>query len=279
MCCGVREMSRSSWRSDSAKIRQNPSSLQIGSPTRYRIPFREKLGMKKSMLFAAEAAWRMKAVCSSWVQQPVPIRPAHGYLTVAMPDEQHTSALLLCDPLTGLVAYPSFEELIIAALPALAIKGLHLAIGDVDDLRGYVNIARENDPTLFGHLAGNDCMRRVGLATRQWAADFLDGWPFAICATFGGDEVIVAAAGRPYEEFLDALSVLVSRIRTSAPRPCSFASATSIPMNRSLARAEDTDRAFLSRVDRRLFYYKVETRNSGKSLNGDLIDAGAMPLV
>ena len=51
-----------------------------------------------------------------------------------MPYQQDTSALLLCDPLTGLVAYPSFEELLIAGLPALAIKGLHLAIGDVDDL-------------------------------------------------------------------------------------------------------------------------------------------------
>ena len=56
---------------------------------------------------------------------------AREYLTVAMPDQQDTSSLFLCDPLTGLVAYPSFEELIIAGLPALAIKGLHLAIGDV----------------------------------------------------------------------------------------------------------------------------------------------------
>jgi GGDEF domain-containing protein len=235
--------------------------------------------MKKSMPFAAEAAWRLKAVYSSWLQQPAPIRPAHGYLTVAMPDQQHTSALLLCDPLTGLVAYPSFEELIIAGLPALAIKGLHLAIGDVDDLRGYVNTARGGDPTQFGHLAGNDCMRRVGLATRQWAADILDGWPFAICATFGGDEVIVAAAGRPYEEFLDALSVLASRIRTSAPRPCSFASATSIPVERLIARDEEIYRHLLSRVDRRLFCYKAELRNSGKALNGALIDIGAVPLV
>ena len=135
-------------------------------------------------------------------------------------------------------------------------------------LEGYVNNARGGDPTLFGHLAGNDCMRRVGLATRQWAADMLDGWPFAICATFGGDEVIVAAAGRPYEDFLDVLSVLASRIRSSAPRPCSFASATSIPMQRLVARAEDAYRDLLSRVDKRLFCYKAESRNSGEPLNG-----------
>ena len=255
------------------------ATFQAGLPIRSGTHFEREPVMKKSMLHAAEAAWRVKAVCASWLQQPAPIRPAYGYLTVAMPDQQDTSVLILCDPLTGLVAYPSFEELIIAGLPALAINGLHLAIGDVDDLRGYVNGARGGDPTLFGHLAGNDCMRRVGLATRQWAADNLDGWPFAICATFGGDEVIVAAAGRPCEHFLDALSVLAARIRTSAPRPCSFASATSRPMDRLIASAEDTYRDLLSRVDRRLFCHKADVRNSGESLNGSLMDIGAVPLV
>ncbi len=235
--------------------------------------------MKRSILLAAEAAWRVKAVCSSWLRQSVPIRPGQGYLTVAIPDQQDTSALLLCDPLTGLVAYPSFEAMIIAGMPALATTGLHLAIGDVDDLRGYVNVARDGDPTLFGHLAGNECMRRVGLATRRWAAETLECWPLAICATFGGDEVIVAAAGRPYEDFRAALSVLTCRIRASAPRPCSFASATSIPMEGLIARAGDTYRDFLSRVDRRLFYHKAESRNSGESLNGALIDIGAMALL
>ena len=57
--------------------------------------------MKKSMLHAAEAAWRVKAVCASWLQQPVPIRPGQGYLTVAMPDQQDTSSLFLCDPTDG----------------------------------------------------------------------------------------------------------------------------------------------------------------------------------
>ena len=239
--------------------------------------------MKKSMLHAAGGCLACEGGLRviGW-QQPVHrCRPGQGYLTVAMPDQQDTSGLFLCDPLTGLVAYPSFEELIIAGLPALAIKGLHLAIGDVDDLRGYVNNARGGDPTLFGHLAGNDCMRRVragdssmGGGYARWLAVQL------LCAsTFGGDEVIVAAAGRPYEDFLDVLSVLASRIRSSAPRPCSFASATSIPMQRLVARAEDAYRDLLSRVDKRLFCYKAESRNSGEPLNGALIDIGAVPLL
>jgi GGDEF domain-containing protein len=235
--------------------------------------------MKKPTLLAAEAAWRVKAVCSSWGTQSAPVRPPCGYLAVALEDERDPSNLLLCDPLTGLVAYPSFEAQMIAVLPELATTGLHLAIGDVDDLRGYVNAAKGDDPTQFGHLAGNYCMRRVGLATRQWAAEILDYWQFAICATFGGDEVIVTAAGRPYEDFLAALSVLAGRIRSNSPRPCSFASATTLPMQRMSAAAGDIYRDLLSRVDRCLFCHKAAAKNDGASLDGALIDVGAMPLV
>src|ERR1022692_2790110 len=158
--------------------------------------------MKKVIVPTTKAARRRKPVISSWESQPAPLRPSHGYLTVPLPDKHGLPTFLLCDPLTGLVAYPSFEAYMIAVLPGLATDGLHLAIGDVDDLRGYVSAANADDPTLFGHLAGNDCMRRVGEATRRWVADHLDFWPFAMCATFGGDEVIVAAAGQPYETFI-----------------------------------------------------------------------------
>src|ERR1022692_3662155 len=113
--------------------------------------------MKKTIVPTAETARQPTSVSSSWGSQPVQLRPAHGYLTVPLPDSHDPSAFLLCDPLTGLVAYPSFEAHMIAALPGLASDGLHLAIGDVDDLRGYVTAANANDPTLFGHLAGNDC--------------------------------------------------------------------------------------------------------------------------
>jgi GGDEF domain-containing protein len=199
-------------------------------------------------------------------------------LTVALADTHDLSALLLCDPLTGLVAYPSFEAHLIAILPELAANGLHLAIGDVDDLRGYVTAAKADDPTLFGHLAGNDCMRRVGEATRTWAAEILDGWPFAVCATFGGDDVVVAAAGRPYDAFRDALADLVSRIRSAAPRPCSFASATTMPVACIVCRAEHAYRRLVSHVDECLFWHKAAARKAGCLLDGVLVDVGTLEL-
>jgi GGDEF domain-containing protein len=234
--------------------------------------------MKKTRVLAKKAAWQRQTVSSSWGSQPVPLRPAHGYLTVPLPDSDDSAVHLLCDPLTGLVAYPSFEAHMIAVLPGLAADGLHLAIGDVDDLRGYVNAANANDSTLFGHLAGNDCMRRVGDATRTWAADYLDFWPFAICATFGGDEVLIAAAGRPYDAFIDALAELRSRIRSAAPRPCSFASATTMPMAHLAGTVEDTYRRLVSRVDRCLFCHKASARDEGSTLAGALVDLGTLEL-
>jgi GGDEF domain-containing protein len=163
-------------------------------------------------------------------------------------------------------------------LPELATDGLHLAIGDVDDLRGYINAANADDPTLFGHLAGNDCMRRVGEVTRRWAADYLDFWPFAVCATFGGDEVIIAAAGRPYDAFIEALTNLISRIRSTAPRPCSFAAATTMPMPCTVGTASDKYRRLVSGVDKCLFFHKATARDAGSMLAGALVDVGTLEL-
>jgi GGDEF domain-containing protein len=224
------------------------------------------LGLPKAILTAG------------WKSQLSPVRPAYGYLTVVLQDLLDDAALLLCDPLTGLVAYPSFEACLIAALPKLAPGGLHLAIGDVDDLRGYVNTVHAEDPTHFGHLAGNECMRRTGAATRRWAAQHLDGWPFAVCATFGGDEIIVAAAGRPYGAFVDALTALIAAIRVAAPRPCSFASATLLPTPQLSGPVEDAYRRLIARVDRTLFAHKAAVRSDGATLDGDLADAGVFDL-
>jgi GGDEF domain-containing protein len=234
--------------------------------------------MKNTTVLATEAACQGESVSSAWESQPTPIRPALGYLTVPLPDTHDLPALLLCDPLTGLVAYPSFEAYMIAVLPGLATDGLHLAIGDVDDLRGYVTAAKADEPNLFGHLAGNDCMRRVGEATRRWAVDILDSWPFAVCATFGGDEVIVAAAGWSYDVFIDTLTELISRIRSAAPRPCSFASATTKPMAGIVSTAADAYRDLVSRVDKCLFYHKASARNAGSTLAGALVDVGTLEL-
>lgn len=194
------------------------------------------------------------------------------FLCLSFPD----SPRLLCDPLTGLVAYPSFEAHLIGHLPTLAPFGLHAAVGDVDDLRGYITACHTEDRNLFGHLAGNDCMRRVGEATCRWADEVLVDWPFSICATFGGDEVIVAAAGLHYSVFIEAVADPVDRIGNAAPRSCSFACATTVPIDLASS-PEDAYRRLLSHVDRCLFRHKEQSRITGDR-SGSLLVGGVVDL-
>lgn len=211
--------------------------------------------------------------------RPTPV-PFSGYRLAYLRRIQpgQPQAVLLCDPLTGLVAYPSFEAHLQDTLPALVPAGVHLAIGDVDDLRTHVMTRRTSDPTAFGHLAGNDCMRRVGAVTRAWAGAELAAWPFSLCGTFGGDEVIVAAAGRLYPVFAALVRRLADDLRASAPRPCSFATATI-----ASPRPADVDgavayRTLVATVDEALFATKAELRARGAAPNGDVVDVGAIDL-
>jgi GGDEF domain-containing protein len=164
----------------------------------------------------------------------------------------------------------------IRLIPNLARLGLHLAIGDVDGLKQYVLLKR-SDPRLFGHLAGNECLSIIGGVTRRWAQQVLVGWPFALCGTFGGDEVIIAAAGESRGYFRDAVNRLSEQIAREAPRPCSFAFG-SVEGVVAPGLAEDTFRELASRVDRALFDHK-DRRSCGESLRcRAAADAGAVTL-
>lgn len=188
------------------------------------------------------------------------------------------SVPLWCDPLTGLVAYPSFAECLTAYLPVVASSGAHLAIGDVDDLRGYVNQHRADDPTHFGHLAGNACMQALGRVTRVWAERTLMSWPFALCGTFGGDEVIIAAAGKSYDEFVVQIHRLIRDIAESVPRTCSFSAGTLTVRGLTTADQEHAYRHFVSVVDAALFARKAALRAAHLDPKGDFEDVGAVAL-
>lgn len=185
--------------------------------------------------------------------------------------------MLLCDPLTGLVAYPSFEECLTDALVSLDGEAVHLAIGDVDDLKRYVTECRTSDPASFGHLAGNACMRAVGIETLRWAEVALGQWPFSLCATFGGDEVIVAVAGLPYPTFLASIEDLADRLRAGAPRPCTFAVGTLAPANEVVLDGDSAYARLVAHVDSALFDHKAALRARLIDPFGDVIDAGPVP--
>lgn len=187
--------------------------------------------------------------------------------------------VLYCDPLTSLIAYPSFEAHLIQRLPELAGAAMHIAIGDVDGLRGYVTERRASDPYSFGHLAGNACMRTVGSLTSAWAATTLDDVDFQLCGTFGGDEVIVAAAGLDHDTFAWRIQQLCDLIKQSSPRPCSFALATLQPCTVQPAHARTAYRILVSVVDAELFSAKENARLAGCRLEGAVNDLGVVSLV
>ena len=198
------------------------------------------------------------------------------YLTDRAANDVFDSGVLLCDPLTRLVAYPSFERHLVEMLPRHQAQGVHLAIGDVDDLKAYVSRIDTADPSHFGHLAGNECMRVIGMATRAWADERLGDWPFAVCGTFGGDEVIVAAAGRPYASFVDHVRALAATLRRDAPRPMSFVTATLAPTEGRLGDPHDVYRGFVAQVDAQLFTYKADVRRRLGAPCGELLDVGVL---
>ena len=222
----------------------------------------------------------LQIVESPWTLTHVgALAPAKTYYRSMSVTVETEHRVLLCDPLTKLVAYPSFEETLISLLPFLAPKGLHLAIGDVDGLGDYVSAARDTDHKLFGHLAGNDCMRRVGLATQEWSTVVAANHELMLCATFGGDEVIVASVGRSHEEFGKSIEDLAEMIRATAPRPCSFAYATTILASCPRRVAHEGYRRMVSRVDRELFRFKEELYESAAEEWGRVHDVGFIGIV
>jgi hypothetical protein len=120
-------------------------------------------------------------------------------------------------------------------------------------------------------------MRTVGELTCWWGAVALPPWPFSVCATFGGDEVIIAAAGGDYVQFSAQITGLAAVLRAEAPRPCSFALGTTAPTRARI----DPKKAYhmlVSTVDAALFHLKAELRAHGRAPMGEVVDVGRILL-
>lgn len=171
--------------------------------------------------------------------------------------------LLLCDPLTGLLAYDSFAQHLTAQLSGWIPRGAHLAIGDVDGLKEYVTRSNVADPNLFGHLAGNHCMKVIGSIVLRWIARHGGDWSAIACGTFGGDEVIIATAGGRPKDFFGAIWDLAESIRHDAPRPCSFVCCSVSPTLDAPADPAAFYAKWVGTVDRALFEVKSSSRTEG----------------
>ncbi|MFE4054922.1 hypothetical protein ACFXP3_01210 [Streptomyces sp. NPDC059096] len=127
------------------------------------------------------------------------------------------------DPLTGLITFPDFHSNIPRALAAALTDGglVGLAIGDVDGLKDHVEQTNAMDPNCYGHLAGNRVMARLGAVTRTWF--HTQPWESGCAATFGGDEVIIAATLDDASAFHRAVAELRDRLADELPVRVSFA--------------------------------------------------------
>ncbi|KIZ15375.1 hypothetical protein [Streptomyces natalensis] len=176
------------------------------------------------------------------------------------------------DAVTGLVAFPDFHSHIPRALAAALTGGglVGLAIGDVDGLKDHVEKANATEPGCYGHLAGNKVMARLGAVTRTWFHQ--QPWQAGCAATFGGDEVIIAAALDDASAFHRAVAELRDQLAHELPVRVSlaltFASAEHLPVGRGPGGWKHvfTDR-LLAAVDRCLFTHKA-ARRTGRGEGG-----------
>jgi GGDEF domain-containing protein len=172
------------------------------------------------------------------------------------------------DPLTGLIAFPDFHSLLPREVSRILSSGglVALAIGDVDGLKDHVEHSNANDLTCFGHLAGNRVMARLGDVTRKWfhQQSFMAG----CAATFGGDEVIIAAAINDPTHFYGTLIRLRDELAVALPISVSFAFTVVAPEHLPPDQSGRgwkhvfTDR-LLAGVDRCLFAHKAARRLGG----------------
>ncbi|MFI0818577.1 GGDEF domain-containing protein [Streptomyces sp. NPDC021098] len=206
---------------------------------------------------------------------PCPKAPAHDPLASSVPlfDPVQLPLRDWCagsreDAVTGLVAFPDFHSHIPRALAAALTSGalVGLAIGDVDGLKDHVEQANATDPGCYGHLAGNKVMARLGAVTREWFRT--QPWEAGCVATFGGDEVIIAAALDNASAFHRAVAALRDRLADELPVRVSFAltfaSAEHLPTECGSGGWKHvfTDQ-LLAAVDRCLFTHKATRRASG----------------
>jgi GGDEF domain-containing protein len=174
------------------------------------------------------------------------------------------------DPITGLVAFPDFNFVLPDILSYCESRslGIGIAIGDVDNLKEYVENSKSMDPSAFGHMAGCALMQQLGLSASSWFAT-LKAEPGCV-ATFGGDEIIIALAVKHGAE--DSFNSVVFNLRNelydALPRSVSFGWTVGYPRAENGA---DIDRQYyrglatnlLSTVDQALFRKKSNLRENG----------------
>jgi GGDEF domain-containing protein len=194
---------------------------------------------------------------------PAPQQPV---LPGPSPVKGHWSAKVELDPITGLLAFPVFHQHWPDCFRdhLAAGRSVGIAVGDVDNLKHYVERSKTKDPRLFGHLAGNALMSDLGRVALEWFHEWNPPW--AVLSTFGGDEIILACAGMERRDFKAGVQALCARHGERLPCTVSYAggwfeSGRDLPWKGESFFNNYVDALVL--VDRALFRHKVHRKKTG----------------
>jgi GGDEF domain-containing protein len=174
------------------------------------------------------------------------------------------------DPLTGFVAWPGF----FARLPGMLAEQLQagrsvgFAIGEVNDLSGYIEGLSAADARAVGHLAGVELVTRLGATARDWLHD--DDVRDGCLATFGRGEIVFVAEARSEAAFVSHVGRLRAGLVDALPRNVSFVATVLDARSVSHSVADDAWRDFcvevIGRVERALFAQTSARRHHRPSL-------------
>jgi len=196
-------------------------------------------------------------------------RPAFDYDEEQWPVKGAWPGSLVRDPITNLIAFPSFHENFREVFCHLLHQygAVGVAIGDVDNMKTYVEQRKQDDPMLFGHLAGNALMSNLGVAALGWFGEWKTPW--GCVSTFGGDEIILVGAGTSRANFAQHVQSLSVRLSGALPCNVSFASGWFMDGQNSagvdqIASSDQCSMALVL-VDRALFDVKRRAKRLGSS--------------
>jgi GGDEF domain-containing protein len=174
------------------------------------------------------------------------------------------------DPITDLICFPDFR----VTFPHFLRHSMHsskhlvLAIGDVDDMKRYVEHESLSEEVNFGHVAGCALMSDLGVVAKEWLTDLPSDWIGAV-STFGGDEIIIALLVTDPQEFLARLYSLSFELGKRLP--CTVSFAARLHATQDLDPDLDSETlaiTLLAEVDRALFKAKRDRRSGGNTLGG-----------
>lgn len=179
---------------------------------------------------------------------------SHQNITERKLAEEEVLFLSTIDGLTGIPNRRHFDEFLNSEWRRCLRLGMPitLAIVDIDHFKIL------NDT--YGHLAGDDCLKRVGEILKK-----LTKRPSDICARYGGEEFAIVLGNTGLENSLDLMNQLFEDIRDlgipNVNSPVSRIMTVSAGVATVIPDCEKSERELIAAADRQLYCAKNDGRD------------------